>query len=97
MAEYIEREALLNALGFENTKRAQVQPDSTFGIILSAPAADVAPVQRGRWVEFPRAHYFKCSECKHTVPYRKASLVNGFREYNFCPACGCKMILEDEV
>ncbi|WP_281692909.1 hypothetical protein [Agathobaculum desmolans] len=40
MAEYIEREALLNALGFENAKRAQVQPVSTFEIILSASAAD---------------------------------------------------------
>ena len=92
MAEYIEREALL----------LEAERDSNFNLVVRAktiqnfPAADVAPVRHGRWVEFSRAHYFKCSECKHTVPYRKASLVNGFREYNFCPACGCKMNLEDE-
>ena len=46
---------------------------------------------RGRWNEYPRAHYFKCSECKYIVPYRKAVEVNGKREYNFCPNCGAKM------
>ena len=45
----------------------------------------------GRWNEYPRAHYFKCSECKYIVPYRKAVEVNGKREYNFCPNCGTKM------
>ena len=57
----------------------------------SIPTADVAEVKHGRWIEYPRAHYFKCSECKYTVPYRKAVLVNGSREYNYCPNCGAKM------
>lgn len=55
----------------------------------------VAPVRHGRWVEFPRPHYFKCSKCKYTVPYRKATLINGKREYNFCPSCGAKMDVEE--
>lgn len=59
------------------------------------PAAGVAPVKRGAWVEYPRAHYFKCSVCKYTVPYRKATLINGKREYNFCPSCGARMDLEE--
>ena len=62
----------------------------------SIPTADVAEVKHGRWIEYPRAHYFKCSECKYTVPYRKAVLVNGSREYNYCPNCGARMDKEDE-
>lgn len=34
------------------------------------------------WVEYPRAHYYKCSICKYTIPYKKAT------EYKFCPSCG---------
>ena len=59
--------------------------------IRGVPAADVAPVVHGRWVEYPRAHYFKCSECRYTVPYRKAVSINGRREYSYCPNCGARM------
>ena len=48
MAEYIERETLLDALGFEKKLIHTVRDNSTFGIILSTPAADVAPVVR--WI-----------------------------------------------
>lgn len=65
-------------------------------IVSNIPAADIAEVRHGRWIEYPRAHYFKCSECKYTVPYRKAVLVNGSREYNYCPNCGAHMDKEDE-
>lgn len=58
------------------------------------PAADVAPVKHGKWIEYQIPHYFKCSECKCTVPYVKAVLIDGKRKYNYCPACGAKM---DEV
>ena len=34
------------------------------------------------WVEYPRAHYYKCSVCKYTIPHKKAT------EYKFCPSCG---------
>ena len=83
MAEYIEREAAIAAL--------PVAWDSAVDALRYAPAADVAPVVHGRWIEYPRAHYFKCGECKYTVPYRKAHLTNGKREYNYCPNCGAKM------
>lgn len=56
--------------------------------------ADVEPVVHAKWVEYPRAHYFKCGNCKYTVPYKKAMLYNGKREYNYCPNCGAKMDLE---
>ena len=61
----------------------------------SIPAADVAPVVHGRWIEYPVAHYFKCSECKYTVPYQKAALLNGKRSYTCCPHCHTVMDLEE--
>lgn len=54
-------------------------------------AAEVAPVVHRRWIEYPRAHYFKCSECKFIVPYKKAMIMNGERKYNYYPNCGAKM------
>lgn len=61
----------------------------------SIPTADVAPVVHGRWIEYPVAHYFKCSNCKYTVPYRKAALLNGKRSYTCCPHCHAVMDLEE--
>ena len=48
------------------------------------PAERWRPVVQGKWVEYERAHYFKCSVCKETGPYKKAALINGKRSYNFC-------------
>ena len=45
--------------------------DELIGIVQRFPAADVAPVVHGRWIEYPVVHYFKCSNCKYTVPYKK--------------------------
>lgn len=98
MSDYIEREAVLAVCQKEYEERLSMADwcgDTVAwnigGAIKSIPAADVAPVRHGRWVEYPRAHYFKCSECKHTVPYRKAIFVNGNREYDYCPSCGARM------
>ena len=91
MKEYIERVTALNAL-----IRALGYCQCANDVITRIPAADVAEVRHGRWVEYPRAHYFKCSECKYTVPYRKAIFVNGNREYDYCPSCGARMDKEDE-
>lgn len=96
MTEYIEREQLLYEF-------REIMPDvgvnkladELYNIAFNVPAADVAPVKHGKWVEYPRPHYFKCSVCKYTVPYRKAYEHNGEKEYNFCPHCGAKMDLED--
>lgn len=40
------------------------------------------------WVEYPRAHYFKCSSCGYTVPYVKAMPIDGTCAYKYCPSCG---------
>lgn len=88
MAEYLEREALLHEM------KMDIRPP--FAVVRDFPPADVAPVVHGKWIEYPRPHYFKCNKCKYTVPYRKALLHNGKRDYNYCPHCGAKMDLEDE-
>lgn len=49
MKEYIERAAILKSLGYDEKKRADVLPGSTFDIVLKEPAADVAEVRNGRW------------------------------------------------
>lgn len=93
MAEYIEREAAL----------ALVQPDDpadekaavTIAVVKklirhavnNTPAADVAPVVHGHWIEKKSAvgRYFECSNCgahenKHTA-------IKGY----YCWRCGAKM------
>ena len=49
MKEYIERAHLLKNLGYDETRRDDVLPGSTFDIVLKEPAADVAEVRHGRW------------------------------------------------
>lgn len=65
--------------------------NDAIGEVDDAPTIDAVCVVHGKWVEYPRAHYFKGSNCKYTVPHRKANLFNGKREYNYCPHCGAKM------
>ena len=52
MKEYIERAAILKSLGYDEKRRADVLPGSTFDIVLKEAAADVAEVRHGHW-EFP--------------------------------------------
>ena len=46
MKEYIERAKLLKNLGYDEKRRADVLPGSTFDIVLKELAADVAEVVR---------------------------------------------------
>lgn len=98
MADYISRdkavaifEALKNGTLEDGNRMAAAVWKLSAGIVSRLPAADVEPVRRGRWIEYPAAHYYKCSECRYTVPYRKAALMSGKRQYNYCPNCGAKM------
>lgn len=89
MVEYIEREAIKKLM----LKYGFKAPDMTVTEFVNdeLSSVDVVSILHGRWIEYLRAHYFKCSECKYTVPYRKAALHDGYREYNYCPHCGAKM------
>lgn len=81
MAEYIDREALLESL--------PVAWDSAVNAIKSAPAADVAPVVHGRWVKHTKMHGFVyCSVCKD-VYLDEEWLRDG--KWGYCPNCGARM------
>ena len=60
--------------------------------VSDAPAADVAPVVHGRWVEKEKYTFgimYDCSLCENRI------LDNG-HTWNYCPNCGAKMDLEEE-
>lgn len=90
MAEYIEREAVEEML-----ENAQLVSDGEYcGYctddirIGSIPAADVAPVVHGRWID-PEdddgGTLWHCSKCGY--PVKTIAKPN----CNYCPKCGCKM------
>lgn len=91
MAEYIEREALLEDI------QAAVDNGGMGGIVAGAlkryvkrvPAADVAPVRQELWVligadKRGRGGIWKCTACNKSYPHK----------CDFCPNCGAEMDLE---
>lgn len=52
------------------------------GAIAEKPAADVAPVRHGHWIECNYGLTFECSECKYPTEYNLT---------DYCPNCGAKM------
>ena len=60
-------------------------------LIADFPAADVAPVRHGRWIEQEKYTFgtmYDCSICGDRI------LDNG-HSWNYCPNCGAKMDLEE--
>ena len=55
------------------------------------PAADVAPVRHGRWIE--DHDYLKCPECSVMVKWDFTFFDIG--DWNYCPNCGAKMDKEE--
>lgn len=53
------------------------------------PAADVAPVVRGRWVSVAGKRNRICSRCLYNEPYKNAD--DDAEVFEFCPHCGAKM------
>lgn len=79
MAEYIEREETCKKCvryGMGETLCADC-------VVKAAPAADVSPVKRGRWLQ-PKSGECFCSECK----------TNGSPQWKRCPVCEAKMTTE---
>ena len=101
MAEYIDREALLKRRhGCKNdcsTCDFFLEEDSWCSgevyvlDILRIPAADVAPVVHGEWVDEgfyadgSAKHAFHCSNCGHHIIEWKDDTSN------YCPNCGARM------
>ena len=95
MAEYIEREALQNALqrkksGIADKRYTEGWNDCMIRVksmVHGAPTANVSPVLHGRWVmketmiRSPFAKNAYCSECLEETGYAS----------NYCPNCGARM------
>lgn len=92
MAKYIDREAAIDAItdlaGKATTRSAYEAVWKSARALKKIPAADVAPVVHGRWIEktVPEGcRYFECSNCgahenRHTA-------IKGY----YCWRCGAKM------
>ena len=102
VAEYIEREALetalnhrLNFLMAENGEYDHYTSgfDEAVTRVEYFPAADVAPVRHGRWIETDRfimdgkskVYGWECTVCKR---FTRSPFVDS---WNYCPNCGAKM------
>lgn len=82
MAEYIEREAVMEAL-----------MDEQYGYlcekaIQAIPNADVAPVRHGKWI-IKDKHINQCNRCGNYLDIR--GLNGGRGDANYCPNCGARM------
>ena len=92
MAEYIEREALLEDIqaAVENEGMGSMVAGALKRYVKRVTAADVAPVRHGRWIDAypdiepnPMFMYGICSEC---------GFEQGISKYlSYCPNCGAKM------
>ena len=88
MDEYIKRDTVINHLDacMDTIWKPEIVALKCF--VEGIPAADVAPVQHGRWIEktAPAVHkYYECSNCgahenKHTA-------IKG----RYCWRCGARM------
>lgn len=87
MAEYIEREAAIEAA--KHAWRKGLEPSQ---YIKALQTADAVPVRRGLWIE--DHDYLKCPEC--SVMVKRDFTFYDIGNWNYCPNCGAKMDLEDE-
>ena len=93
MAEYIDREAILSEIERREALMVgdkRISVDAMKHFIKNRPAADVAAVRHGRWVEKEKYTFgimYDCSLCENRI------LDNG-HPWNYCPNCGAKMDLE---
>lgn len=83
MAEYIEKDKAINTV-----IEAFADGRSAFIALEAIPAADVAPVVRGKWVNYGDEYRpdIRCCVCGQ----RKPILLGNFN-FNFCSNCGADM------
>lgn len=96
MSEYIERDVLKQRIVDEQTENHVGIGNAGYEIgyhnglsmamamVLTAPAADVAPVVHGRWIHDIN-NLYGCSEClgRETMSHKKLK--------PYCPNCGARM------
>ena len=74
MAEYIEREKAYEKCGWYNTVNGKSICAARKDELAAIPAANVAPVVHGRWIEHEETQedaysHHKCSECNVNAPF----------------------------
>lgn len=94
MAEYIEREGLMHELGPYKENNFSQEMSTILQIVAGRPAADVAPVVHGQWVNRSEPDpdnnvTTTCSCCFHTDTHAVGM------EVPFCWFCGAKMDKEE--
>lgn len=87
MYEYIERKEI--RMAYEKLTRSYVNGNPYIAdwrfdeMIEELPAADVAPVRHGRWIDAREyCGDYMCSNCE---------ALYGTNKFNYCPNCGAKM------
>ena len=102
MAEYIERDKLLDDFELCNKQNPRWTPQRVKSLIVRATAADVAPVVHGRWIECDYVKYDGHSECIHypNEAWECSICCHAFKiellwKDNFCPNCGADMRVAD--
>lgn len=90
MTEYIEREALRDAL-----YDADAITMTGVKILNQFPSSDVAQVRRGRWEEMhyeggilDGTNFDRCTACGYERVFENPALKTVFR---YCPSCGAVM------
>lgn len=87
MAEYIDRDALRDAL-----YDADAILMSGIKILNQFPSADVAPVRHGRWiVRFDGPYKRRRCYCSHCGKHNGIGGIAKNQEKPYCPNCGVKM------
>lgn len=85
MAEYIEREAVLEIINRVSDRMLSV---SLGRKVVNLPAANVATVVHGRWIWKGRNWGWICSECESGCMLNCES---DWYKSDFCPHCGADM------
>lgn len=101
MAEYIERSVAIAKL----TALEVTEPNATMAdakrVLADIPAADVAPVVHGRWIEREDQMldiYYTCSACNEDFYIEQTGdPVKDLFTYTYCPSCGAKMDEKEAV
>lgn len=89
--EYIKRESAIEAIENDCSELVYYTKEDAIQCVKAIPAADVAEVRHGRWVNtHSDSEFAQCSLCKY--PVYAAWIWN---LTNYCPNCGAKMNLEE--
>ena len=91
MAEYIDREAMLEQIARRESLMVgdkMISIDALREVIMNRPVADVEEIRHGQWVFDTRTIVPRCSVCGEDAIAETVS--------SYCPWCGAKMEEENK-